>query len=344
LCRDVHPDVAKAHLDDIENAAERAAEMVRQLMQFGRHETGAQKRAVALQAIISRILHICRTTFEPRIVIECDLTDEPLPILASAGEVEQVLLNVCINSRDALTSSQAESPTLRIEVGPGTPGFMRVRISDNGPGMRSEVQARIFEPFFTTKGVGNGTGLGLASAYGIMCDHAGTIVCDSEPGKGTSFTIELPTAAESALEEHRKRTSAPAGSNNTETVLIVDDELALRKVLRIILEQAGFRVLEAQDGVAGIELLLNRGSEVDLVVLDRSMPRMSGGQFLLEMKRQSIHLPVIILTGHGGSEAANEGAAAVLLKPAATGELVRTIRSVLDRTRFVAPRGKKLGF
>ena len=123
-------------------------------------------------------------------------------------------------------------------------------------------------------------------------------------------------------------------------VLIVDDELALRKVLRIILEQAGFRVVEARDGIAGIELLLTRSKEIDVIVLDRSMPRMSGEQFLREMRRQNIQLPAIILTGHGGNEVASEGAAAVLMKPAATGELVRTIRAVLDRTRAVAQLGR----
>lgn len=338
LCRDAPPELAKTHLDDIENAAERAAEMVRQLMQFGRHEQGAPKRAVTLQSVVSRLLHICRTTFEPRIVIECELPPEPLPILASAGEVEQVLLNVCINSRDALTTSHTDSPTIRIEVGPGSTGFMRVRISDNGPGMRSEVRSRVFEPFFTTKGVGNGTGLGLASAYGIMCDHGGTIVCDSEVGRGTSFTVEFPASLELPLEEQRKKAaSVPPGS---ETVLIVDDELALRKVLRIILEQAGFHVVEARDGIAGIELLSTRSHEIDVIVLDRSMPRMSGEQFLREMRRLNIQLPAIILTGHGGNEVAAEGAAAVLMKPAATGELVRTIRAVLDRTRAVAQLGK----
>lgn len=336
LCRDTPPELAKPHLDDIESAAERAAEMVRQLMQFGRHEQGAPKRAVTLQSVVSRLLHICRTTFEPRIVIECELPAEPLPILASAGEVEQVLLNVCINARDALTTAQVESPIIRIELGHGSSGFMRVRVSDNGPGMRSEVRARVFEPFFTTKGVGNGTGLGLASAYGIMCDHGGTIVCDSEVGKGTAFTVEFPAAHELPAEEQRKKmASVPPGS---ETVLIVDDELALRKVLRIILEQAGFRVVEARDGIAGIELLLN-SHDIDVIVLDRSMPRMSGEQFLREMRRQNIQLPAIILTGHGGNEVANEGAAAVLMKPAATGELVRTVRAVLDRTRALAQRG-----
>jgi CheY-like chemotaxis protein len=335
LCREVCPGVATEQLDDIESAAERAAEMVRQLMQFGRHELGAPKRAVRLREVVRGLLNICRTTFEPRIVVECDLPAELPAILASAGEIEQVLLNVCINARDALMSADRESPVIRVEFDRGPSGFVRVRISDNGPGMRNEVRARIFEPFFTTKGLGSGTGLGLASAYGIMRDHGGAITCESEPGKGTSFTLELPVAPESALEEPRRRVSA-APANNAETILLVDDELALRRVMRIILEQAGFVVLEAHDGVAGLAVLEARRGEVDLVVLDRSMPRMSGEQLLSELGRRNLQLPVVILTGHGGSEVVSDGVAAVLRKPVASGELVRTIRSVLDRTRVVS--------
>lgn len=150
-------------------------------------------------------------------------------------------------------------------------------------------------------------------------------MCESEAGRGTSFTIELPEA----LEPPRRKSGAPEASN-TETVLLVDDELALRKVMRIILEQAGFRVLEAVDGQAGLELLLQRRDAIDLVVLDRSMPRMSGEQLLVELRGRAIQVPVIIVTGHGSSGAASEGVAAVLYKPVACGELVRSIRSALD--------------
>ena len=332
LCRAASAGLDSEHLADIEGAAERAAEMVRQLMQFGRHELGAPKRAVRLRDIVSRLLGICRTTFEAPIVVECDLPAELPAILASAGEIEHVLLNVCINARDALTSGNIESPVIRVEFEQPPTGFVRVRICDNGPGMRNEVRARIFEPFFTTKGLGSGTGLGLASAYGIMRDHGGTISCESTPGKGTSFTLELPLAPEPVLEERRTTRSAPAAKSG-ETVLLVDDELALRRVMRIILEQSGFRVFEAHDGVAGLAVLETRGKEVDLIVLDRSMPRMSGAQFLAELRRRDIQLPVVILTGHEGSEVAGDGVAAVMLKPVLSGELVRTIRSVFDRAR-----------
>jgi signal transduction histidine kinase len=331
LCRGAPANVAAGYLDEIENAAERAAEMVRQLMQFGRHELGAPKRAVDLQAIVSRLVHVCRTTFEPHMTIACERSPGRLPILASAGEIEQVLLNVCINARDALRSAQVEAPVIHISLARTTDGRVRVQISDNGPGMRSEVRARIFEPFFTTKGIGSGTGLGLASAYGIMRDHGGTIVCESEPGRGTSFTIELPAAPESALAEPATRAQA-RGPGNSETVLLVDDEFALRRVLRIILEQAGFRVLEAHDGMAGLELVERRSEEVDVIVLDRSMPRLSGEQFLSELRRRDLQLPVVFLTGQGGSDVPSDAAIPVLLKPPASGELVRAIRAVLDRS------------
>ena len=163
-----------------------------------------------------------------------------------------MFLNVCINARDALMSAECESPKIRLQFEHVSEGFVRVTISDNGPGMRSEVRARNFEPFF-----------------------------------------------------------------------------------RIILEQAGFGVVEAQDGSAGLEALERLGQTIDLVVLDRSMPRMSGEQSLMELRRRQLRVPVVLLTGQLGSDAAGDGVAAVVLEPPASGELVRTIRVVLDRARVL---------
>jgi signal transduction histidine kinase len=196
LCRAQAPAAIDGPLADIEHAAVRATELVRQLMRFARHEIGASKSEVDLAAIAQRTVSICRATFDRRISIELAAQQDLPPVLARAGEIEQVLLNICINARDAFEEARSENPSLRIAVERGGRDTLRVSVRDNGPGIDAATRARLFEPFFTTKDVGRGTGLGLASAYGIVVDHQGHISCHSEPGAGTVFTVELPIARE----------------------------------------------------------------------------------------------------------------------------------------------------
>lgn len=321
---------AQACLDDIEHAALRAADMVRQLMLFARRESRVTKVRCDLTAILERTIRICRATFDPRIAIELELATELPPIVAAPGEIEQVLLNVCINARDALTSEPPPAPRLVIRASCADGQRVCIEVSDNGPGMDRAVQSRLFEPFFTTKGVGTGTGLGLASAYGIVTEHQGTIRCQSERYVGSTFIIELPVALGAPDEPPRIPSIMPRAGG--ETLLIVDDEPMVRRALAAVLEGAGYAVRTAQDAVEAL-MRMETEPRIDLVILDRAMPRGSGDHFLSELRRHDLLTPVLLLTGQPGADGDVLGANAVILKPPATAELLETVRSLLQEVR-----------
>jgi PAS domain S-box-containing protein len=327
LCRMHAPSALQLPIADIEHAASRASELVRQLMLFARHEVSEEKGAVDLVAVAERTLSICRSTFDRRITIELSVHGELPLVLARAGEIEQVLLNICINARDALEEAYNADPRIELRLERSDGGMVRVRVADNGPGMDEVTRSRLFEPFFTTKENGRGTGLGLASVYGIVLDHQGTIHCRSAPGEGAEFTIELPIASPTALP-----TPVPTvlpDSRGDETILLVDDEPLVRRALSTLLRDAGFHVLEAGDGREGLEVV-KRAPAVKLILLDRSMPNMSGDELLAELRVERPNLPVILLTGHPGSDVEAESHFTVITKPPRRAVLLSTIRRMLD--------------
>jgi two-component system, cell cycle sensor histidine kinase and response regulator CckA len=327
LCRAEAPPSIQRALGDIEHAASRATEMVRQLMLFARHEVSDAKSNIDLAELAERTVSICRATFDRRITIDFSAQDGLPPVLARAGEIEQVLLNICINARDALDESRTENPRIEVSVERAGVGALRVSVRDNGPGINAAHQARVFEPFFTTKDVGRGTGLGLASAYGIVADHQGSIRCDSAPGAGTQFSVELPTTQQVSASVPPVAATEERGS---ETILLVDDEPLVRRALSALLEQSGFRVIEAEDGHDGLALVSRPEPKIDLILLDRSMPRMSGEQFLPRLREIHPAMPVILLTGMPGAELEVEGLLSVMLKPPRSAALLKNIRQLLD--------------
>jgi two-component system cell cycle sensor histidine kinase/response regulator CckA len=328
LCREEASVQAREQLEDIEYAAARAAEMVRQLMVFARPEVNARKAAIDVVRSAQRILELCRTTMDRRIEIKLEV-EGPVPqVFANAGQIEQVLLNVCLNARDALEQAKAEAPRIVMRLSRGEQGQARIRISDNGPGMDEAVRSRVFEPFFTTKEVGRGTGLGLAMAYSIVLDHQGRIECESRPGAGATFVIDLP--------ETTLVTAAPPGGapfslrGGSETILLIDDEAPVRRALRGVLEREGYRVLEAQDGRAGLATLQRELGKIDLILLDRSMPGLPGEVVVTRLLEIQPGIAIALLSGHPGAAPCDPRAVAVLVKPTDRSTLLRTIRGVLD--------------
>jgi CheY-like chemotaxis protein len=331
LCRAQAPAELHGLLDDVLHATDRAMELVRQLMRFARQENSSVQLATDLRVLAHHTAKICRSTFERRIDIAVLTATDLPPVLARPGEIEQVLLNICLNARDAFADAHTADPRITMRVERGGEAMVRVSIADNGPGMDEAIRARMFEPFFTTKDISKGTGLGLASAYATVVDHRGHIRCDSTKGAGTCFTIELPVAAEPAAS--KPRVVPVAASRGSEGVLLVDDEALVRRALRAVLEQAGFQVFEAGDGSEGLSLLARHAGSIDVIVLDRSMPRMSGDEFLAQLRRQSCRVPVVLLTGHASGEPDLDGVDAVMMKPPRSMELLRALREVLDARR-----------
>jgi PAS domain S-box-containing protein len=312
------------YLSDIEHAANRAAEMIRQLMLFARPEGQDRKTPIDIVATSRRTVEICGTTFDRKISIDLEAADDVPAVAAHAGQIEQVLLNICLNARDAFAQAETESPRIRILIDRGSPGMVRIRVSDNGPGMDEATRSRVFEPFFTTKGVGHGTGLGLASAYAMVMEHHGRIRCESRLGEGSTFELELPAVEVDAPPSPRN--PAESFERGTGTVLIVDDEPLVRRAVRGILERGGYTVLESVDGIDGLATFTRQREKIDLVLLDQSMPGLSGDQVLLKLMEMAPQVPVVLLSGLPGPAARLGHATAVLTKPADASTLLCTIR------------------
>jgi len=332
-CRELAADPLATRLADIEHASMRAAEMVRQLMLFARPQDNARRSAFDLTDAARRIVEMCRSTFDRKIQIELAPAAIP-PVYGNSGQIEQVLLNVCLNARDALVEHDGPQPSVRVEFSLPLPGRVCVSIADNGVGMTEAVRARIFEPFFTTKEMGRGTGLGLSSAYAIVTDHGGTIQCTTRLGEGSRFDIELPAAsAPKQAPAQPERRPVPVGS---EAILVVDDESAVRRVLRSMLERSGFRVIECEDGAQALSAL-ERGARADAVLIDRSMPGLSGEQVIERIWELGIRLPILVLSGHSSVDIRNPNVRAVLSKPITREALISEVRRALDQRTTGAP-------
>jgi len=316
-------------LAHVEHAAWRAAELVRQLMLFSRRDSG-ERVPSDVASLTHRAVTICRSTFDTRIIIE--LQEEPdLPwALARAGDIEQVLLNLCLNARDALESARTLEPAISIRLETGSNGMVRIRVRDNGPGIPAHHREHIYEPFFTTKEVGQGTGLGLATVYALVTEHGGNILLNTEIGHGTEFVVELPTTPAPTPASSPEKDSAPEPCCEG-TLLLVDDEPLVRQALRDLLSFAGFRVREAEDGRSAWAMLQAEGDEAfDLVLLDGSMPHMGGHELLQTIRRAGFEVPIVLLTGHLQADHETSGADAVLLKPPDRKTLMNTLCKVLQ--------------
>ena len=326
-------------LEAAQVSSDRAAEMVRQLMIFARQGIVQKGEWTELGAVIQNSIEICRETFDRQIEIREQMPDGKALLQGDPGQLEQVFVNLLINARDALEEVVDRTPTIQIQgefveleeeavrtVAPGT--YLRVRVEDNGVGMDEETRRRIFEPFFTTKPVDKGTGLGLSTAYGIISQHGGCIECESDPGSGSCFTVYLPVAEqERGGEDSGSGGEAIAGE---EVVLIIDDEETVRRTAGRILERYGFRVLVAADGREGLDIFRQEKGGVDLVLLDLSMPGISGSEVLATLRTLSSQVKIVIFTGYTAKPEDFVEVQAIIQKPFALNDLTRTVRRVLD--------------
>ena len=325
---------------EMAEAGERAAQLTRQLLTF------AQRRPLLLQGLDLRELMegvavMLRRIIGEHVDLQCQVPSQPLPVLADVNLLEQVLMNLVVNARDAVPRGgrvriEAERVVVDGAQAARQPGArpgpaVRLSVSDDGAGIAPEHMAHIFEPFFTTKGRGRGTGLGLATVYGIVAQHRGWVAVESTVGRGTRFDVHLPLA-DPALAHPASAASEQPGEPRGERILLVEDDAAVRGLAARHLRQVGYQVLEAGDGAQALAVFSQAGGAVDLLVADLLLPGGMGGQEIVRrLREQRPELRVLYVTGYGGDavEGLNGGAATLLSKPITPVRLERAVRGAL---------------
>jgi PAS domain S-box-containing protein len=330
------------YVEQIQLAAERGALLTHQLLSFARREV-VQARPLSLNSAITRMEQILRRTIGEQIELVINLAEDLPKVVADPGQIEQIVLNLAINARDAMpdggvltiNTSVREVAGLDDFTGMPAGSYVCFRVGDTGLGMSPEVRDRAFEPFFTTKPRGEGSGLGLATVYGIVSQSGGFTRIYSDEGIGTSLTILLPAATDEAEPARGESTKGVAPRRVTETVLLVDDEEALREVTRRILTRNGYLVLTAANGRQAIEIATSHDGPIDLLLTDVIMPTMQGPTVANEVRAQRPDIRVLFMSGHAQSVLEAEavlGTEFLLLeKPFDQTMLLENVRRVLDR-------------
>ena len=333
---------AQASIETIEQASRRAAELTRRLLSFARREQ-CSTVSVAINDVVQNVVRLCERTFDRAIRFEVELTD-PLPAVSGdAGQLEQVLLNLCINSRDAMpaggairigTAAQQITPQQAAQLRDVEAGsYVTVTVADTGFGLTREAEQHLFEPFFTTKGQGKGTGLGLAMVYGLVRAHGGGIQVRNRPGEGVEFELYFPAAVFRA--EAKPHTLARQPQQGTERLLLIDDEVALRKSVSRALTRLGYTVDVAENGAQGARLVQSAPEAYDLVILDMMMPEMGGAETFQLIRRSRPDMKVLLCSGYSADaeriDLLKEGAAGFLQKPFDTADLAAAVREALDQ-------------
>jgi len=331
------------NLEQIQKAAGRAVGMTRQWLAFSRMQV-LQPRLLGLNAIVADMAKMLPRLMGEHIEYAFLPAADLALVKADPGQIEQVILNLVVNARDAmpdggsLTVRTQNVAMTDVEAGkrsPMNPGrYVLLSVSDTGHGMNAETKTHIFEPFFTTKEIGKGTGLGLATVYGVVKQSGGFIWVESAPGKGATFEIYLPqavgTAADVDLEP--RRAVAPRGD---ETVLVVEDEQGVRELACAFLKLSGYAVLEAGNGLEALDLAAKHTGEIHVVVSDMVMPRMGGAELAEKLKTMRPGVKVVFMSGYAeygsGDSARPQPQAVVLQKPFTQNAIVAAVREVLEK-------------
>lgn len=324
----------------IQQATDRATTLTRQLLAFSRKQL-LELKVVDVNAIVSDMERLLRPLIGETIALVTELSPEAGCTRADAGQLEQVLMNLVVNAKDAMPDGGKLSiRTQRVTMGenhgrgqafirPGT--YVMLAVSDSGMGMDKETQSRIFEPFFTTKEKGKGTGLGLSTVYGIVKQTGGYVMVQSEKGAGTTFNIYLPRVEAAA--DLNMEPVARVAEGGSETVLLVEDEESVRQLVRETLESKGYRVVQAENGEAGLLAAAKLDATIDLVISDVVMPGMSGRELVQELLKIRPETRVLYLSGYTEdtivSEGSIESGTAFLQKPFTLHNLLKKVREVL---------------
>ncbi len=331
----------RLYAGQILSSAERAANLTRQILAFSRKQV-LSRRPVALSHVVSGMEKLIARLLGEDIDIRFSLTDADTTVIADPGQLEQVVMNLCTNARDAMPAGGRLAVATEVaEIGADAAPkagiahggrYAVLSIADSGTGMDAQTRERIFEPFFTTKEMGRGTGLGLSIAYGIVKQHNGQITVSSEPGRGTTFRIILPLAGQAAEVSARQEETAVRGG--TETLLIAEDNEEVRELARTVLEEHGYRVITAVDGEEAVQRFLDHQEGIAVCLVDLIMPKRNGKDAVAAMRRVRPQLKVVYMSGYSADIIRERDIAEVdavfLSKPLLPEDLLRTVRDVLD--------------
>ena len=336
----LQPDT-RSHLSKILGAAQRAKEMVHQILAFSRRQESA-KEQISLAAITREVLELLRSSIPTTIAITSDLDQGLRPIFGDGSRIHQVIMNLCTNSYQALKNSGG-TISVRVRAGQseeqGHPvksaPHLLLTVEDDGPGIPFDLQGKIFDPFFTTKAPGEGSGMGLAVVHGIIKDHGGIIEVTSTPGNGTRFDIFLPCIEQTEQTEAREEGSPlPTGD---ERILVVDDEESLVAMVRTILIKLGYSVAGFTSSLEALRAFQDAPTHFDLVLTDQTMPTLTGFDMAVEMLSTRPDMPIILYTGYSETvspeQAAQAGISCFLHKPLSASQLAVSVRETLDLTR-----------
>ncbi len=326
-------------LDMIRRSAQRGSDMVKQVLAFARGVEGERIR-LDIEDIIREVERITDETFPAGIKIDVDLPDDLPMVTGDSTQLQQVLMNLCVNARDAMESGgtlsirvdeRRVSDNIALTNPDAEPGdYVCIRVSDTGAGIPPNVLDKIFEPFFTTKPSGKGTGLGLSTVYSIIKSHGGFVDVRSELGRGTTFIVYVPTASLTNEEKEEKRVLARTGDG--ETILLVDDEEFILETASETLEEAGYNVLTAENGKEALLIYEGRTDEINVVVTDLMMPVGDGFELIQSLRARGEDVPVIAISGMAtdrSQEALDSGASLFISKPFTAERLLLAIQEVL---------------
>jgi two-component system cell cycle sensor histidine kinase/response regulator CckA len=336
-------DPLRHNIEEIKKAGERAAALTRQLLAFSRKQV-LQPKVLDLNAVVSEMEKMLHRLIGEDIDLKASLRPDLGRIKADPGQVEQVLMNLVVNARDAMPRGgrltiETENVYLdeeyaRQHVAIKTGPYVMLAVSDTGTGIDEETRARIFEPFFTTKEAGKGTGLGLSTVYGIVKQSGGTIWVYSEVGRGTTFKVYLPRV-DDGPQEYARGSESEEGLHGTETILLAEDEELVRKLAREVLEMFGYKVLEASNGGAALLICERHEGEIHLLLTDVVMPEMSGRELADRLAKLRPEMHVLYMSGYTDNAVVHQGVLDAgtdfIQKPFAPEALASKIRKVLDR-------------
>ena len=335
-------------LAEIRHAAERATGLIRQILTFSRKQP-MQVQPVSLNAVIEGLARMLRRLVGDDVDVELRLAPDLGNVLADPTRLEQILVNLVVNARDAIVDEgkvtiftanvdlAAEDPEVRTGMTPGP--YVLLEIRDNGGGMAADVVSRVFEPFFTTRDQVKGTGLGLSIVYGLVKQHGGQIRCESELGRGTSFRLYFPRSDEPLPEDEEEAPpvyDSGIAYRGHETVLLAEDDDAVRKLTRHVLISKGYMVLEADNGQTALAIAQSHTGPIDLLLTDVIMPKMDGHQLYGRLLALRPELRVVFMSGFTGVEGdtgVELGEVPFIAKPFAAIKLLRTIREALAPKR-----------